>query len=105
MGFGLSKAFLPTVRYMKFKFPFVFFVFVMILVGGASVYAATGNYGNIPIGFEANLGQAASNIQFLSRGAGYGFFLTKQEAILRLASPKPAEVRMMFVGGSSRARI
>lgn len=90
------------VRSMKLKF---FLVFAIMLVG-ASLHAASDNkYGKIPLSFEANLGQADPNIKFLSRGPGYGFFLTDREAIFRLTEPKPVEVRMRFAGGSSPARI
>ena len=43
-------------------------------------------YLNLPLSFEANRGQADSPIQFLSRGRGYGIFLTPQEAVLVLRS-------------------
>src|SRR5215210_5847290 len=36
-------------------------------------------YGNLPLGFEANLGQADSEVKFLSRGGDYGLFLTSTE--------------------------
>ena len=42
------------------------------------------NYGQIPLSFEANQGQTAAQIQFLSRGSGYTLFLASQEAVLSL---------------------
>src|SRR5271155_1961231 len=44
-------------------------------------------YGQIPLSFEANQGQTASQVQFLSHGSGYTLFLTSQEAVLSLIAP------------------
>src|SRR6266404_3561793 len=44
-------------------------------------------YGNLPLGFEVNLGQADSEVRFLSRGSGYGFFLSSTEAVFSLIIP------------------
>src|SRR5437016_7438669 len=41
-------------------------------------------YGKLPLSFEANQGQIDSGVKFLTRGAGYGIFLTSAEAVLRL---------------------
>ena len=40
---------------------------------------ATENYGKLPLSFEANQGQSADEVQFLSRGKGYTLFLTPNE--------------------------
>lgn len=45
------------------------------------------SYGKLPMSFEANRGQAGSHVKFLSRGSGYGLYLTAQEAILALRRP------------------
>jgi hypothetical protein len=45
------------------------------------------SYGELPLNFEANLGQTASQVKFLSRGPGYGLFLTPTAAVLSLAKP------------------
>ncbi|MGA2075544.1 MAG: hypothetical protein ABSH52_18800, partial [Terriglobia bacterium] len=37
-------------------------------------------YGRLPLSFEANGGQADARVKFLSRGRGYGLFLTGNEA-------------------------
>jgi hypothetical protein len=47
------------------------------------------NYGKLPLAFEANQGQTASDVRFLSRGDGYTLFLTEQEAVLTLRQPVP----------------
>ncbi|HZS08565.1 MAG TPA: SBBP repeat-containing protein [Blastocatellia bacterium] len=47
-------------------------------------------YGRLPLGFEANQGQAAGPVKFLARGQGYGLFLTGNEAMFTLRSGKAA---------------
>ena len=86
---------------------------------------AVAAYGKLPLGFEANQGQADSRVHFLSRGSGYLLFLTPDEAVLALeserpqlsgrtsklpqpgaetAKPKPPDVlRMQLVGGNAQA--
>lgn len=41
-------------------------------------------YGQLPLKFEANRGQTAPEVQFLSHGYGYELFLTRQDAVLAL---------------------
>jgi hypothetical protein len=45
------------------------------------------NYGKLPLAFEANEGQTAGGVRFLSHGDGYTLFLTEQEAVLTLRQP------------------
>ncbi len=47
----------------------------------------TSVYGKLPLAFEANQGQAPSDVRFLSRGSGYSLFLTGEEAVLALRQP------------------
>ena len=44
------------------------------------------SYGQLPLSFEANQGQADPSVNFLSRGSGYSLFLTPAEAVLALHS-------------------
>lgn len=47
-------------------------------------------YGRLPLSFEANLGQTAGPVTFLSRGQGYTLFLTRRaEAVLVLSNSAP----------------
>ena len=49
-------------------------------------------YANLPLSFEATLGQTDAQVKFLSRGLGYTLFLTADEAVLSLGRPaEPAE--------------
>ncbi|RPH54050.1 hypothetical protein EHM82_07450, partial [bacterium] len=43
--------------------------------------------GRTPLAFEPNLGQSDPEVRFLARGSGYALFLTRDEAVLALASP------------------
>ncbi len=52
---------------------------------GASAIEA---YGQIPLHFEANEGQAADEVKFLTRGNGYAMFFTPTETVLSLTAPK-----------------
>nr|MBA3240534.1 SBBP repeat-containing protein [Acidobacteriota bacterium] len=47
-------------------------------------------YGRIPLGFEANRGQSASEVNFLARGAGYTLFLKPTEAVFALRNADSA---------------
>jgi len=49
-------------------------------------------FGKLPLSFEANRGQTDSRVKFLSRGRGYGLFLTSTEAILTLSPTTEADV-------------
>jgi hypothetical protein len=42
------------------------------------------SYGKLPLHFEANQGQAERTVRYISRGSGYGLFLTPSEAVLNL---------------------
>ncbi|MBZ5513496.1 MAG: choice-of-anchor D domain-containing protein [Acidobacteriia bacterium] len=45
------------------------------------------SYYQTPLSFERNQGQTDSRVKFLSRGHGYGLFLTGEEAVLSLRKP------------------
>ena len=47
--------------------------------------------GQLPLIFEPNQGQAASNVRFLARGAGYGLFLDSAGAVLAVSAASPAQ--------------
>jgi hypothetical protein len=50
----------------------------------AQAPAVRQQYGQLPLSFEANVGQAAAPVQFLAHGAGYSLFLTATEAVMAL---------------------
>src|SRR5271157_3517508 len=63
------------------------------------------NYGKLPLSFEANTGQADRSVKFLSRGHGYGLYLTGGEAVLALhkgGCAGPPAARAMQTASSAR---
>jgi len=67
---------------------------------------------SLPLFFEQNQGQSARQVRFLARGAGYGLFLTADEAVLELqgsaVSTRRASssvIRMKLDGANSSAHI
>ncbi len=71
-------------------------------------------YSHLPLAFEPNLGQADPRVKFLTRGGGYGLFLTADEAVLVLrnsakSTPRSANrvsvVRMALDGANKRASV
>ena len=73
---------------------------------------------SVPLSFEPNQGQAASTVQFLSRGAGYALFLAPGQVVLNLERQPPAPaaatgqapeaasvdtLRMSLIGANAKA--
>jgi hypothetical protein len=52
----------------------------------------------LPLNFEANLGQAGADLQYLAHGAGYAIGLNDRGATLALAATTPATIRLQLVG-------
>jgi uncharacterized protein (TIGR03437 family) len=79
--------------------------------------AVSAAYGQLPLTFEANQGQADSRVKFLSRGSGYNLFLTPAEMVLALKNPRPSMaasgkqssdsgvLRLRFVGANLRPQM
>ena len=42
------------------------------------------SYGRLPLSFEANAGQTDPHVRYIARGAGYGLYLTADQAVLAL---------------------
>ena len=63
-------------------------------------------YGQLPLSFEANQGQADASVNFLSRGSGYTLFLRPAEAVIDLqqGSGNETVLRMKLVGANSAAQ-
>ena len=71
-------------------------------------------FASLPLSFEANRGQAAAPVEYLTRGAGYTLYLTPQEAVLALRaaerrasgrSPRTATIRMRLEGARRGAAL
>jgi len=59
-------------------------------------------YGKLPLSFELNRGQTDGRVKFLSRGSGYTFFLTPDEAVMVLRSAPAAKGNKTAPGAASR---
>jgi beta-propeller repeat-containing protein len=88
---------------------FTSLVFLANLAAPAIAATATHpseSYGKLPLQFEANRGQTAKEVQFLSRGPGYSLYLTSGEAVLVLsksgADAKRVALRMSLVGAARK---
>ena len=71
-------------------------------------------FANLPLVFESNRGQSDSSVKFLSRGSGYGLFLTENEAVLTLqhsalstqhSAGRVSVVRMALDGADASSQI
>lgn len=92
-------------------------------MGKAGKARLASSYGNLPLSFEPNQGQATEQVKFLSRGRGYALFLTGDEVVLALggaseASPskdtkaakssvptKPDMLRMKLAGANQSPKV
>jgi hypothetical protein len=69
----------------------------------AAKAVASAAYGKLPLSFEANEGQTAKEVRFLSRGRGYALFLTPTETVLLLAAGHGQQAKSGFVLPVARA--
>src|ERR1700722_13885818 len=81
------------------------------LYAGSAIANATPDYGKLPLGFEANVGQSDGQVKFLARGRGYTVFLTGNAAVLSLPNAAPAAqtvgsvIRMNLEGANRNAAV
>ncbi len=61
-------------------------------------------YGKLPLSFEENQGQSASEVRYLSHGSGYELFLTPQEAVLALQPNVPHDLSPLHRTATLRAQ-
>ncbi|HEX4998525.1 MAG TPA: SBBP repeat-containing protein [Terriglobia bacterium] len=78
-----------------------------LTVGAVNLAAETAksDWGNIPLAFESNRGQAAGPVRFMVRGNGYGVFLTEDETVVGFTGESKASARMIPVGRNPDARL
>ncbi|MBC8123073.1 MAG: SBBP repeat-containing protein [Gemmatimonadaceae bacterium] len=64
-------------------------------------------YHQLPLSFETNRGQTDAQVKFVSRGSGYGLFLTPTEAVLSLrkGTAQPTAVRLQLLGANQATRM
>ncbi|HET9406602.1 MAG TPA: choice-of-anchor D domain-containing protein [Candidatus Sulfotelmatobacter sp.] len=60
-------------------------------------------YGRLPLSFEANQGQTAPQVKFLTREPGYTLFLTGDEAVLALQMPSTGRKQLTPTRASKNA--
>ncbi len=56
-----------------------------------SVRDAQEKYGNLPLRFEENVGQADQGVRYVSHGSGYELMLAQNEAVLALKQPSKGQ--------------
>ena len=56
---------------------------------GAEKARFADHYGKLPLSFQANAGQTGSRVKFVSKGSGYGLYLTDNGAVLALDKATP----------------
>ena len=62
-------------------------------------------FGRLPMTFEQNQGQAASDVKFLARGNGFGLYLSSSEAALAFSGNASSGVEMKLAGANPNAQI
>jgi beta-propeller repeat-containing protein len=63
-------------------------------------------YGKLSLSFEANHGQTAPQVKFLSRGDGYNLFLTSNEAVLAMSKgTQGAALKIKLVGANPEPQV
>jgi hypothetical protein len=65
--------------------------------------AARTAYGNLPLGFEQNRGQAHPDVRYLARARGYNLFLTDRQMVMVLATGRV--LRFGLGGGAASPRL
>ena len=88
---------------------FTFLAGFALPAAAATDVRVTGNYGKLPLHFEANRGQTHRDVRFLSHGPGYNLYLTAGEAVLVLSRPaadaKRVALRMSLVGAAREPQV
>ena len=62
-------------------------------------------YLHLPLSFEKNEGQVDARVKFLSRGAGYGLFLTDRDAVLSFGGHKASSIKLRFLNANSNTAV
>lgn len=76
---------------------------ILLLVAGTALAAPVVQWGNLPLSFELNQGQAPADIRYLARGSSYTLYLAGGETLL--AGQKQSALRTRFSGANLSARI
>jgi hypothetical protein len=75
-----------------------------LLSASPSTASAAAAYGQLPLAFEVNEGQAAAGVNYVAHGSGYALDLSSQQAVLNLSGPSAAGTPLtMQLGGANAA--
>ena len=86
------------------RVPAIIVIFCCSAFGGQWSGQTTGNYGRLPLSFEANIGQTASTVSFLSRGSNYTLYLTSDGVLLSLHKNDCGECSQPSILRSARSQ-
>jgi uncharacterized protein (TIGR03437 family) len=74
----------------------------LLLIAGIAMAAPTVRWGNIPLSFEPNRGQAPAQVQYLARGSFYTLYLARGETVLAAHDQSPLRTRLSGANLSAR---
>ena len=74
----------------------------LFLIAGSVVAAPIVRWGNVPLSFEPNRGQAPAEVQYLARGSFYALYLGGDEAVLTAGEQSPLRIRLSGANRSAR---
>jgi hypothetical protein len=84
----------------------------VVHIGDTDRATAQASYGQLPLSFEPNVGQADSQVSFVSHSAGQSLFLTADKAVLALghpasgsSTPPPDVLRLEVLGADPAAPV
>ena len=66
----------------------------LLLIAGTAIAAPTVTWGNIPLSFEPNRGQARAEVQYLARGSSYTLYLSRAETVLAGRGYSPLRTKL-----------
>jgi uncharacterized protein (TIGR03437 family) len=75
----------------------------LLLLAGTAMAAPAVKWGNIPLSFEPNTGQASAEVRYLARGSSYTLYLAGGETMLAGRNQSP--LRTKLPGANLSARI
>src|ERR1700693_2626034 len=73
-----------------------------LLIAGTAMAAPAVQWGNIPLSFEPNTGQASAEVRYLARGSSYTLYLACGETVLAGRNQSPLRTRLSGANPSAR---
>ena len=75
---------------------------VFVFIAGTAMAAPAVRWGNIPLSFEPNRGQAPAEVRYLARGSSYTLYLACGETVLAPHAQSPLRTRLLGANLSVR---